>query len=218
MKVKHTIKEICFRLLLVITLFCILTVAMNEAGLRELRLMREGELRNDFVDLPKDVQVIADHLSQVAGGVALDIEYAMLMTNNINAMAWSGQKVALTSGLLAYSIKNTGGNYFTIFSLAHEIGHVVYGDPGSSSGRSASEQRNIERRADYYGMELMHKAGYDCKYAAEDWEALLNMNPGSALADPESEHPGNLERMTNAQVICSSLKKTNKMPTDLYFE
>jgi len=171
----------------------------------------------EYVDLPPQVEAIAQHLREAAGFPPGSVEFAEFTVPYINAFAFGGDKIAITSGYLAYSLKHTGNYSFTIGTIAHELGHLAHKDNYKDLSNEV-DARNAEREADYYGIELMYKAGYDCDINSQDWATLVLIQglPGSELAS--SDHPSSRERVTSAVKMCTALKKTGKRPSDMYLE
>lgn len=206
------IKLIGFRLLVVLTLF---VLCVNIGYAEE----EEEDVGPYFYDLDKDLQDIADHLAETAGQT--NIEFAEMGVPYINAFAMHPNRIAITTGYIKYSMKYTGDYRFTIGTLSHEIGHLVLGHVGGHGKLNYTEDgvanRNQERAADYFGIELMWKAGYDCAYDAQDWSVQISRNPERAQVQGNT-HPAMQERLDSSRKLCESLKAGNGVPTDMYFE
>ncbi|CAB4212350.1 Peptidase M48 [uncultured Caudovirales phage] len=199
------------RLFIFKTLFCVSAIFLI------VNTALADEAPPQFYDLPPSVQTIANKLAATAG--RLDIEFAEMNVPYSNAFSfeYDGYKVAITTGYLLYSIHETGDYRFAIGTLAHEIGHIVLGHTKQGYSNNEKANRNDERAADYYGIELMWKAGYDCAYDVQDWAALVREHPMDSTRE-SSTHPASQERLDSSIKMCNSLKAGNGVPTDMYFE
>ena len=73
----------------------------------------------------------------------------------------NGQRIRITEGMLAFASNDSE----LAFVLAHELSHDLLGHPGSirSGGR---ERQRMELEADYVGIYIAARAGYDVDVAA----------------------------------------------------
>lgn len=99
------------------------------------------------------------------------------------------------------------------YTLAHEMGHVVYGHHGGYKGLSAEQAKQRELSADVYGAKLAYKCGYNPK------EAFADMNAAEKRARSKSTdtHPdyqtrkGHVQKQTGIPVATINNLQHNKM-------
>ena len=77
------------------------------------------------------------------------------------------------------------------YTVAHELGHVYYGDRGSYSDRTQRQNYDQELAADVFGARLAYQAGYDPNYCFQDFSTIDKKQPG------DETHPGYKDRVKN---------------------
>ena len=80
------------------------------------------------------------------------------------------------------------------FVIGHELGHRAHGDSAAIRLFDASGSQDQERRADRFGIELVHAAGYDVHQVADVWDRLARLDPDRVGQNPLRDHPLRAER------------------------
>ena len=147
------------------------------------------ELRVDRNGTPKDIEV------DVEWGCAIEARFHL--DSSDNAFRWffgdlSG--VYFNEGLLRAQpdddkVALTGG---------HEIAHFIL-----SSGSS----ERTEAEADYLGLYLAARAGYDISTAAEKWDERVRKNPFATIDWGVSTHPQSAARAEELQATIAEIEK-----------
>jgi hypothetical protein len=167
------------------------------------------------------------------GILACDYRAAVAAGDTVNAFA-DGQNVIITTGMLRFA----GSDDELALVLGHEFAHnalahvrqmqaqtfggllldlavgvftgVNTGGLFSSMGRVAFSKQ-FEADADYMGLYMAARAGYDIKIAPNFWRRMAVEHPGSISKNYMSTHPSTPERATalnaSIQEIESKLKE-----------
>lgn len=207
---KKIASSIAFKLLFVVTLFSLI-VNIAHGHTNEKDNNTENQQEEPLMKAPKDIQAMFEKLVKVAGPKANTINLWVDKTAVLNAYMDSGNNLVLFTGLLNFSIRDRNDYDMLAGVMAHEIGHNIYNHakiPFLCSINNAAS-RNCERAADWYGIQLMHNAGYDCEGDARFYSALIKTFGG---ATGEGTHPSDAERMNFSKKACSQLKKDGTMP------
>lgn len=102
----------------------------------------------------------------------------------------AAQVIGILAGLLA--------GHFIPNALGAELAARAVGMGGTALVHSYD--RDQEREADEFGIEVMAKAGYDPRDAARFWAKAAHVNQGGGLF---STHPSNAERTANAERLAA---------------
>lgn len=145
------------------------------------------------------VRGIGGRLVTAAGLNAGEWHFGVLDAPEPNAVSMTGRRILVSRGMLA--LANDEAELATV--LAHEIGHVVSGDPGSAHDGGA--RRAAEFRADRLGMGYLAAAGYDTRAQADLLVTLIASNGlaggvGSVEHSRESGHPAIADRLAAAEL------------------
>ena len=203
-----------FRLLLTATMFCVMVNIVYAHPENRLTDVDEGK----NVQAPPEVQEMFDRLVDAAPYSAKALSLYVNTTPILNAYANGAAQVVIYTGELNFALRDNNDPEQLVSVIAHEISHwtrlhVTLRSLSCNSSLEAS--RNCEREADYYGVYLMFKAGYDCDGARRAWHAYNNrFGAGSG----QGSHPGSYERELQTTKVCNYLKTTGTMPPDLYYE
>ncbi len=100
---------------------------------------------------------------------------------NVNAYA-DGRRISVTKGMLWFARDETE----LAMVLAHELAHNVMGHAGSLSG-AFSDKKSLEAEADYIGLYILARAGYDIDRASQFWRRLAAAFP--RLIESTKNHP-----------------------------
>lgn len=101
--------------------------------------------------------------------------------SNVNAYA-DGKSISVTKGMLWFARDETE----LAMVLAHELAHNVMGHAGSLSG-AFSDKKGLEADADYVGLYILARAGYDIDRAPQFWRRLAAAFP--RLIESAKNHP-----------------------------
>ncbi len=171
-------------------------------------------------------------LKQVGEPVKIDFE--IQESRDVNAGA-TVRKIVVTTGMMRF-LKSDDE---LAVVLGHEIAHIVKGHieksiisnipviigsqmaesamPGSGKivemGGSIFTQkfsRDMEREADYFGIQYAYKAGYDVMAGVKIWERFAIELPESQRAGIFSSHPSSTERLVRAEKIAESLEERSR--------
>ena len=172
------------------------------------------------------VQEIGKKIAEVAPRKDVKYEFKVLNTDEVNAMAAPGGFIFVNKGLIDYINFDRDALAFTI---GHEVGHVVARHAARMIERelkteiaiaviSKSEKwskmlslardmvflgygRDNEYEADYWGVQLAYKSGYDPKGAIRFFQKLLQDEKGkpSKLAVFFSTHPPTQNRLARVE-------------------
>ena len=139
-------------------------------------------------------------------------EAQLLPSEDLNASA-DGQRVFITTAMVRY----LGTDDQLAVVLAHELGHNVMkhraritgGGPAAAVLGNAGTTRvglmTVEREADYVGLYLMARAGYDFGSARDFWRQYGADYGRSRYA--QWSHPGSLERATNLSTAADEIRR-----------
>jgi beta-barrel assembly-enhancing protease len=135
----------------------------------------------------------------------------------LNASA-DGATVQITTALLDFA----GDDDAVATALAHELAHNILHHRTylKAVGRSAKNIRNTETEADYWGMYLLIRAGFDGKRAIEFWDRYEAKTNKGILAD--GTHPGKTERLTFVRRVLEDIQEQQRsgqalIPTPMIF-
>ena len=196
--------------------------ALGEEAYRE--ILKHEQLSQD-PQLLKILNRVGGQLAAVSAMPHLNWEFALIESNERNAFALPGGKVAVTTGILPVCANEAG----LAAVMSHQIAHVVarHGTERLSrsfhnSGRGAaipagfSNSRNKneimtalgvgpdrsmpfsqrhEFEADDLGMHLMVQAGYDPMETVRFWSRINQMKRGSRVPEMLFIHPIDARRL-----------------------
>jgi Zn-dependent protease with chaperone function len=147
-------------------------------------------------------------------------KYLVAMANNdaVNALA-DGKQVIITSGMVKFVESETELALVVGHELAHNaLGHIskqrgnrilggvldalvmattgVYTGGAFANAAGTSFSKEFEAEADYAGLYIAARAGYDLKNAANFWRRMGVEHPGSIQNNFGASHPSTPERFT----------------------
>lgn len=160
---------------------------INAGAAPNLILVTYGLMK--FVNSDDEIAVVLGHeLAHITKGHISKISGLQILTGI----------AAIGAGILAEHISSgSGADVVRVASGASEI-----------FGRSYS--RDLEREADYFGLEYVKLADYDYEVASEIWERFAIEVPKSMVQNYLSTHPTSPERMVRIQKIIEELKAEDK--------
>ena len=160
----------------------------------------------------------ADQLNQT--GQRFDWQLAVLKSDSVNAYVAPGGKVVFYTGIVnklnltndemthaleehakskigAQALTNLAIGIGTSYAGANigDLGNAAI-NLGSQIGIGLPYSRNLESRADYGGLMLMAKAGYNPNAAISLWEKMNRLD-GAGGASFLSTHPSNTQRISD---------------------
>jgi len=71
----------------------------------------------------------------------------------------------------------------------------------------AKYSRDLEKEADYFGLQYAHLAGFDIEAGADVWERFAIEIPQSMVRDFMSTHPSSPERFVHIKKIIEEIKE-----------
>jgi predicted Zn-dependent protease len=172
------------------------------------------------------VQEIGKKIAEVAPRKDVNYEFKVLNTDEVNAMAAPGGFIFVNKGLIDYINFDKDA---LAFAMGHEVGHIVARHAAKMIERelkteiaiaviSKSERwsrmlslardmvflgygRDNEYEADYWGVRLAYKSGYDPQGAIRFFQKLLKDEKGkpSKLAVFFSTHPPTKDRLERVE-------------------
>lgn len=218
MRILESLKVVFGSGLMAVTLgtFAVLFCIGNTLHVQNMEINKQDMV---LINLDPVAAEISSTLRMAAGPDVWNVEVAEYATNGINGFtSYRDNLVFITTGLMKFSAL-TGNKYdFVKVVMAHEFGHVKYKHIGGNKPIEA--ERNQERQADYYATELLYKSGYGCDIQVT--YNLINLKLGgdseALMPIDKMTHPYRKERLKSAIKNCDNLKKTGKLPEDLYYE
>lgn len=138
-------------------------------------------------------------------------EAQLIPSEDVSAWA-DGRRVFITTAFVRYAV--TDDELAVV--LGHELGHNVMkhrariagGGPAGALLGNAGTMRGglltVEREADYVGLYLMARAGYDYTRARDFWRQYGADFGGSRYA--QWSHPGSLERATSIAATAEEIR------------
>lgn len=114
-----------------------------------------------------------------------DFKITLTESQQVRAFA-RGRGISVTRGMLWFA-----SDPQLAFVLAHELVHVVRGH-SRKVGRLGVKQKDLEREADYVGLYVMARAGFDIREAPKFWRRIAANFP-SMLASART-HPATSQR------------------------
>lgn len=114
-----------------------------------------------------------------------DFKITLTDSHRVRAFA-RGRGITVTKGMLWFAT-----NSQLAFVLAHELVHVIR-DHSRKVGRLGVKQKDLEREADYVGLYIMARAGFDIREAPKFWRRIAANFP-SMLASART-HPATSQR------------------------
>lgn len=197
-------KSIGFKLLFIAALFTLFVPFVVKAAVIDEPDDNLYHLVKARPDFQRDINV----LLRESG---LNVKVMEMRIRGLEAITFNKRLVGVSQGLVELSMSLRGDTKLALAAVAHELGHVSSGNVVQEVG---VRSRNQERAADYYGQKLLHKSGIGCelsiKLNEELFEAGIGMRP--------MVHPSTYERIQSAKKNCDSLKRTGRLPNNLYFE
>ena len=174
-------------------------------------------------------------IAGVSGVDDFDWEFVVLETSEQNAFCLPGGKVAVYSGImklmkneaelavvvahevghaiarhsgerLSWSYLQTFGGLLVNLGLSNETANSIYGI-GTELGVMLPFSRSNESEADYIGLILMSKAGYDPQAAVDFWSRFGGNSSSNILGDLLSTHPCDADRIAAMKENMSQAKK-----------
>ncbi|HIE78777.1 MAG TPA: hypothetical protein EYP92_08220 [Candidatus Thioglobus sp.] len=159
-------------------------------------------------------------------------DYGVVLSgdDNVNAYA-DGKNIYLTQGMIRFAETDQELNLIISHEIAHNLmGHIgakktnyalgtildviaaVYGIDtqnaiGKATGSAYSKQ--FEAEADYVGLYVMAKAGYQVSGAADFWRRMAALHPGSIATNHGASHPATPERFLSIEK--SAVEINNKL-------
>jgi beta-barrel assembly-enhancing protease len=117
-----------------------------------------------------------------------------------------GSIVQLTTGLLIFA----GNDDAVATAMAHELAHNILRHRAflDKNGRKAANVRMTETEADYWGMYLLIRAGYDGARAIDFWKRYEAKTNKGILAD--GTHPGAKERVAFVENTLREIRERQK--------
>ncbi len=175
------------------------------------------------------------HVLTVMPVEACDYPVAVSLDGRVNAFA-DGESVTITSGMMRFADTDEELANVIGHELAHNImGHiskktanagiglifdVLAAGFGVDTGGAFSElgagafSQGFEAEADYAGLYLMARAGYDIESAPNFWRRMGAANPGAISLDHATSHPATPERFVALEQTVQEIsnKRTNQLP------
>lgn len=171
--------------------------------------------------LQNEIVAIGNQLKDFLQNPSRDYRFSVIQSPDINAFALPGGFIFLTENLLSLEGITT---HDVAFVLSHEIGHIIRGHPfdrfmadttlkliakGSHTGHlvsgalqktaikllQSSYSREQELEADWFGIRLMSRAGYDAKSSIHALELLDNSRDDQDEFHYFSTHPAIQKRI-----------------------
>jgi len=159
-------------------------------------------------------------------------DYGVVLSgdDNVNAYA-DGKNIYLTQGMIRFAETDQELNLIISHEIAHNLmGHIgakktnyalgtildviaaVYGIDtqnaiGKATGSAYSQQ--FEAEADYVGLYVMAKAGYQVNGVADFWRRMAALHPGSIATNHGASHPATPERFLSIEK--SAVEINNKL-------
>lgn len=151
----------------------------------------------------------------IAGVAACDMQVQFLTDDAVNAFA-DGRNVGITTGMMRFAETDTELALVVAHEIAHnalghipkKVGNVLLGTLfdiaaavlgvdtqglfGELGARAFSQA--FEAEADYAGLYITARAGYDVTQAANFWRRMAAEHPGSIKANFLATHPSSPER------------------------
>ncbi len=176
----------------------------------------------------------SDVCNSVKGNFNTSCRYPVKLRNDTSRNAHTdGTTVYVNSGIMAFT--ETDDELALV--VGHEIAHnmlshinkrigstilgvlvdvLIYGATGVDTGGAFSEaaskaySKEYESEADYLGLYLTARAGYDISDAPNFWRRMGIENPGSIVAKYNSSHPSPPERYVALDVAVREIKIKSK--------
>ena len=166
-------------------------------------------------------------------------DFGVVNSDQVNAFA-NGSAVFVTSGMMRFVDTDTELATIVGHEMAHNLmGHIQKkegnaiigmildiliagagvntGGLFSKAGAQAYSQ-DFEREADYVGLYLMARAGYDTKGTANLWRRMATTHPGSTSMAAASTHPATPERFLALEATSDEIQKKIDAGEPLTFE
>jgi len=161
--------------------------------------------------------------------------YPVVLTPNDQVNAFSdGKRIIVTSGL----IRSTETDEELAFVLSHEIAHNVLGHVGKKRGNvllgsifdvlvlattgvstggifgklgGSAYSKSFEFEADYAGLYIAARAGYDISSATNFWRRMAAEHPKSMENSFAASHPSTPERYVAMEKTIQEIKEKQKL-------
>ncbi len=184
-----------------------------------LRLWRFGEYQR-YVKVDGKFLDIDFYMSSDPDINAVATENAVIVTYGMMNFIKSDDELAVVIGheiahiLLAHHKKSAGLNMVTSFLgavIGAKLDEVLPGLGGviANVSEGAVENgfsRELERQADYWGLYLAYRAGYDVDKGKDIWERFAIEVPDSMTTDFWRSHPSSVERRVYIEKIIKQFK------------
>ncbi len=186
----------------------------------ELRLWANGQIFSRMVKVDSRPRQIDFYMSSDAEINAMALPNAVVVTYGMMRFVQSDDELAVVLGheiahiLLSHHLQHTGvdlisGILGTILSEKIEevlpgLGSVLVG-----AGRDAvvnTYSREMEMQADYWGLYLAYRAGYDIEVGKDIWERFAVEVPESMISSFWRTHPTSVERIAYIDKIIKQIK------------
>jgi PDZ domain/Peptidase family M48 len=142
---------------------------------------------------------------------ACDFKIKLTQSQRVAAQA-RGNGVSVSKGMLWFA-----GEQELAFVIAHEMVHVVRNHL-SMIGRYGVQQKDVEAEADYIGLYIMARSGYDIAYAPRFWRRMAANFPrmqASARTHPATSYRFVAMRKAVAEINAKQASGRPLMPGSL---
>ncbi len=187
----------------------------------ELKLWRSGQIISRVVRLDKRRMPIDFYMSSDAQINAMATPSSVIVTYGMMKFVKSDDELAVVLGHeIAHIILSHHKKVSTVDVISSMLGSILGAKldevlPGIGRvvvgmGVGAVESgisRDFERQADYWGLYLAYRAGYDIDVGKDIWERFAVEVPESMISDFWKTHPSSIERFVYIKKITEEIKE-----------
>jgi hypothetical protein len=143
---------------------------------------------------------------RVEAVMACDFPTELVDSDKVNAYA-DGERIRITKGMMWFAEDNTD----LAMVMAHELAHNIMGHVGTFSGLF-QDKKSREADADYVGLYIMARAGFQIEKAPGFWRRMAAAFP--SMIESTSSHPLMPERFVAIRNTTKEirLREANGLP------